>query len=100
MPEGHTTDVKDRYKYLGIPQANRNHEGVARRASTAKYLQIVRQVLRSQLKVKNKIWAIKAGLKDSTEAVIMAAQKEALSTRSIKARIPGYAKMPLRKSST
>ena len=32
-------------------------------------------------------WLEKAGLKDSTEALIMAAQEQALSTRSIKAGI-------------
>ncbi|KAF7649611.1 hypothetical protein LDENG_00138900, partial [Lucifuga dentata] len=48
---------QDRYKYLGIPQANGNHEEAARSA-TAKYLQQVRQVLRSQLNGRNKIQAI------------------------------------------
>ncbi|MHC5954160.1 hypothetical protein ACYTX9_09610, partial [Streptococcus pyogenes] len=39
-------------------QANGNHEEVARKAATTKYLQRVRQVLRSQLNGKNKIRAI------------------------------------------
>ncbi|KAF7656846.1 hypothetical protein LDENG_00035490, partial [Lucifuga dentata] len=52
-------DIKDSYKYLGIPQANRSHDEEARGSTTAKYLQRrVRQVLRSQLNGRNKIQAI------------------------------------------
>ncbi|TWW76590.1 hypothetical protein D4764_13G0012520 [Takifugu flavidus] len=43
---------------LGIPQANGNHEEAARRSATAKYLQRLRQVLKSQLNGKDKIQAI------------------------------------------
>ncbi|TWW74438.1 hypothetical protein D4764_14G0004410 [Takifugu flavidus] len=49
LPEGNITDVQDSYKYLGIPQANGNHEEAARRSATAKYLQRLRQILKSQL---------------------------------------------------
>ncbi|TWW67382.1 hypothetical protein D4764_02G0004230 [Takifugu flavidus] len=58
LPEGDITDVQDSYKYLGIPQANGNHEEAARRSATAKYLQRLRQVLKSQLNGKHKIQAI------------------------------------------
>uniref|UniRef100_A0A669EZW7 Reverse transcriptase domain-containing protein n=1 Tax=Oreochromis niloticus TaxID=8128 RepID=A0A669EZW7_ORENI len=58
LPEGNIADIEDSYKYLGIPQANGNHEEAARKAATTKYLQRVRQVLRSQLNGKNKIRAI------------------------------------------
>ncbi|TWW57466.1 Transforming growth factor beta receptor type 3 [Takifugu flavidus] len=58
LPEGNITDVQDSYKYLGIPQANGNHEEAARRSATAKYLQRLRQVLKSQLNGKHKIQAI------------------------------------------
>ncbi|TWW71637.1 hypothetical protein D4764_16G0001340 [Takifugu flavidus] len=40
------TDVQNNYKYLGIPQANGNHEEAARRSATVKYLQRLRQVLK------------------------------------------------------
>ncbi|TWW76598.1 hypothetical protein D4764_13G0012600 [Takifugu flavidus] len=58
LPEGNITDVQDSYEYLGIPQANGNHEEAARRSATAKYLQRLRQVLKSQLNGKHKIQAI------------------------------------------
>uniref|UniRef100_A0A7N8XHF5 Reverse transcriptase domain-containing protein n=1 Tax=Mastacembelus armatus TaxID=205130 RepID=A0A7N8XHF5_9TELE len=58
LPEGSIADVEGSYKYLGIPQANGNQEEAARKAATAKYLQRVRQVLRSQLNGKNKVQAI------------------------------------------
>ncbi|TWW74442.1 Rho GTPase-activating protein 26 GTPase regulator associated with focal adhesion kinase [Takifugu flavidus] len=58
LPEGNITDVQDSYKYLGIPQANGNQEEAARRSATAKYLQRLRQVLKSQLNGKHKIQAI------------------------------------------
>lgn len=38
-PEGHIIDVKDRYKYIGLPQANENQKEVARKAANSKYLQ-------------------------------------------------------------
>ncbi|KAL4008504.1 hypothetical protein ACER0C_002356 [Sarotherodon galilaeus] len=56
--EGNIADIEDSYKYLGIPQVNGNHEEAARKAATTKYLQRVRQVLRSQLNGKNKIRVI------------------------------------------
>lgn len=58
LPDGRVTDIPDSFKYLGIPQANGNHKEAARRSATAKYLQRVRQVLRSQLNGKNKIQAV------------------------------------------
>uniref|UniRef100_A0A3B3HDB2 HAT C-terminal dimerisation domain-containing protein n=1 Tax=Oryzias latipes TaxID=8090 RepID=A0A3B3HDB2_ORYLA len=58
LPEGTIADIEDSYKYLGIPQANGNLEQATRKAATAKYLQRVRQVLRSQLNGKNKTRAI------------------------------------------
>ncbi|XP_051929435.1 uncharacterized protein LOC127605701 [Hippocampus zosterae] len=54
LPEGTIADIEDSYKYLGIPQANGNLELATRKAATAKYLQRVRQVLRSQLNGKNR----------------------------------------------
>ena len=38
LPEGRIADVEESYKYLGIPQANGNHEEATRQAATAKYL--------------------------------------------------------------
>ncbi|KAF7644738.1 hypothetical protein LDENG_00216610, partial [Lucifuga dentata] len=58
LPEGRIADIQDSYKYLGIPQANGSHDEEARRSTTAKYLQRVRQVLRSLLNGRNKINAI------------------------------------------
>ncbi|XP_039892266.1 uncharacterized protein LOC120736309 [Simochromis diagramma] len=58
LPKSNIADTEDSYKYLGIPQANGNYEEAARKAATTKYLQRVRQVLKSQLNGKNKIWAI------------------------------------------
>ncbi|XP_076610522.1 uncharacterized protein LOC143335176 [Chaetodon auriga] len=58
LPEGNIADVQDSYKYLGIPQTNGNHEEATQRSATAKYLQRVRQVLKSQLNGKNKIQVI------------------------------------------
>ncbi|KAK7930440.1 hypothetical protein WMY93_006835 [Mugilogobius chulae] len=58
LPDGTIADIEDSYKYLGIPQANGNLEQATRKAATAKYLQRVRQVLRSQLNGKNKSRAI------------------------------------------
>ncbi|KAF7662653.1 hypothetical protein LDENG_00230640 [Lucifuga dentata] len=46
---GLQTYLQDSYKYLGIPQTNGSHDEEARRSATAKYLQRVRQVLRSWL---------------------------------------------------
>lgn len=57
LPEGHIADEYS-YKYCGIPQANGDHEKVARKADSAKSLQRVRKVLRSQLNGKNKVRAI------------------------------------------
>lgn len=44
LPKGNTADNEDSYNYLGIPQANRNHEEAPRIAAITKYLQGVRQV--------------------------------------------------------
>ena len=49
LPEGNIADVQGSDKYLGIPQTDGNHEDAERRSATAKYLQRVRQVLKSQL---------------------------------------------------
>ena len=43
LPESHIANVQDSYNYLGVPQANRNHEETARKSATAKYLHRVRQ---------------------------------------------------------
>uniref|UniRef100_A0A087X323 Uncharacterized protein n=1 Tax=Poecilia formosa TaxID=48698 RepID=A0A087X323_POEFO len=56
--EGTIADIEDSYKYLGIPQVNGNLNEVTRKVAIAKYLQRIRQVLRSQLNGKNKIRAI------------------------------------------
>uniref|UniRef100_A0A096ME63 Uncharacterized protein n=1 Tax=Poecilia formosa TaxID=48698 RepID=A0A096ME63_POEFO len=58
LPEGTIADVEHSYKYLGIPQANGKLDEVTRKGATAKYLQQIRQILRSQLNGKNKIRAI------------------------------------------
>ena len=57
LPEGNITEFQNSYKYLGVPQANGNHEESARKSATTKYLQRVRQVLKSQLNGKNKVQA-------------------------------------------
>lgn len=36
LPEGNLAEVWNSYKYLGIPQANGNHEQAARRSATSK----------------------------------------------------------------
>lgn len=54
LPGGNIADIKDSYKYL-IPQANGSHKEAARKSATSKYLQKVKQVLRSQQNGKNKI---------------------------------------------
>ena len=38
LPEGSIADIQDSYEYLGIPQANGNHEEAARRSTIVKYL--------------------------------------------------------------
>ena len=48
QPEFNIAHVKDIYKYLGIPQADGNQ-----------YVQKVRHVLKSKLKGKNKVQAIR-----------------------------------------
>lgn len=57
MPEGRTADTHVSYMYLGIPQANRNHDKDAWRLPKVKYLQKVRLALISQLNHRNKIKA-------------------------------------------
>lgn len=51
-------DIEDSYKYLRTQKANGNHEETSRKAESTKYLQLVVQVLRSQLNSKNKFWEI------------------------------------------
>ncbi|KAF7662686.1 hypothetical protein LDENG_00229650 [Lucifuga dentata] len=55
LPEGRIIDIQDSYKYLGIPQANGNHEEAARKSVYSQIPPLLRQVLRSQLKGRNKI---------------------------------------------
>lgn len=50
LPEGRIADIQDIYKYMGIPKANGSNDKDAQRLATAKYLQKVRQALRSQQK--------------------------------------------------
>lgn len=47
LPAGNIADIKDSYEYLGSPQASGNLKKAARKS--AKNLQRVKQVLRSQL---------------------------------------------------
>ena len=54
LPEDTIAGVQDSYKYLGIPQANGSHAEATRKSATTKYLQRVRQILKSQLNGKNK----------------------------------------------
>lgn len=56
--EGNIADTEGSYKYLGSPQANRNTKAAIGKAASTKYLQRIREVLRSQLHAKNKICAI------------------------------------------
>lgn len=58
LPEGNTVDIKDRCKYLGTWQPNKNIEEAPRELATAKYLQREKTILSSQLNGKNKLWAI------------------------------------------
>lgn len=58
LPEGSITDTWDSYEYLGIPQASGSQVENTRRSATAKYLQMVRQVLRRQLSGRNKTQVI------------------------------------------
>ena len=51
-------DVQDSYKYLGVPQANDNHKEATKKSATTKYLQRVKQVLKSQLNEENIVGAI------------------------------------------
>ena len=56
LPEGTIADsVQDSFKYLGIPQANSNHDDAGRKSTTTKNQQRVRQVLKSWLNRKNKV---------------------------------------------
>ena len=56
LPEGTIAYVQDSYEYLGVLQEKRNC--IARKSATTRYLQGVRQVLKSQLNEKNKCQAI------------------------------------------
>ena len=58
LPAGHIAEIQTSYKYLGIPPLHGNHDEEARRTATSKYHQRVRQVLKIQLNVQNKIQAI------------------------------------------
>lgn len=88
LPEGTIADVEDSYKYLGIPQANGNLEEATRKAATAKYLQRVRQVLRSQLNGKNKVQAINSYALPVIRypAGIVSWPKEEIQTTDVKTR--------------
>lgn len=44
LPKDRVAEIQDSYKYLGIPQANGDHDEDKRRSVTTKYLQRVRQV--------------------------------------------------------
>lgn len=50
--------IADSYNYLGIPQADKNKDTITRSLATAKYIQRVRWLLKSQLNGRNKIQAI------------------------------------------
>ncbi|KAK7886240.1 hypothetical protein WMY93_025861 [Mugilogobius chulae] len=78
---GTIADIEDSYKYLEIPQANGNLEQATRKAATAKYLQRVRQVLRSQLNGKNKSRAV-----IRYPAGIIRWPKEEIQTTDVKTR--------------
>ncbi|KAI3355011.1 hypothetical protein L3Q82_004556 [Scortum barcoo] len=60
IPEGSIADVQDSYKYHGIQQANGKHDEAARKSAKTKYLQRVKQVLKSQLNGRHKVRAITA----------------------------------------
>uniref|UniRef100_A0A096LVH5 Uncharacterized protein n=1 Tax=Poecilia formosa TaxID=48698 RepID=A0A096LVH5_POEFO len=82
LPERTIADIEDSYKYLGIPQANGNLDEVIRKGATAKYLQRMRQVLRSQLNGKNKIHAINCY--SLPPAGIIRWSKEEIKTTNVK----------------
>jgi len=48
LPEGTITEIRDSYKYPGIPQTNANHEETTRKLTTTKYLQRVGHTLKCQ----------------------------------------------------
>lgn len=62
MLEGSIPDIQDSYKYLSVPQTNRNSNEDACRSATATYLQKVSQLLGIQLNGRNKIQTICAAL--------------------------------------
>ncbi len=70
-PEGSISDVQDSYKYLGIPQANENHEEAARKSTKTKYLHRVRQVLKSWLNGKNMVQAVNMYACQSTDTPLV-----------------------------
>ncbi len=70
LPEGSTEDVQDSYKYIGISQANGNHEEAARMSCTALYLHRVRQVMKSWLNGRNKVRAINMSSQSSDTLLI------------------------------
>lgn len=58
IPGSKIVDIEDSYKYLRTQKANGNHEESSRKAESTKYLQLVVEVLRSQLNIKNKFLEI------------------------------------------
>lgn len=50
--------MQDNYKYLGLPQANMNYDDNVQISATAKWLQKMRQVLRTQINAMKKIQAM------------------------------------------
>ena len=81
-------DIQDRYKYLGIPQANGNHEEATRKSATTKYLQRVRQVLKSRLNRMNMVQAINTYALPVIRypAGIISWQKEVIEVTDVKTR--------------
>ena len=48
-PDGNIVTIQDCHRYLGVPQANDNHEEAVGKSDTTQNLQRVRKVLKSQL---------------------------------------------------
>ena len=53
MPISGIKDIEEGCKYLGIMQSNINHEAEVRHIAIIKFKKCVRQVLQSQLNVRN-----------------------------------------------
>ncbi|XP_067931056.1 uncharacterized protein [Watersipora subatra] len=58
MPNGTIKDIEESYKYLGIMQSSINHEAEVHHKAITEYKKRFRQVLRSQLNVRNQVMAI------------------------------------------